>query len=468
MKHFLVLLVLAAGLAGGALPAADAFRPQPGPQLDRHAQQAQTVTFAAAGDHSANNSTAASLAALDQSGSSFYLALGDMDYNHIESDAAWCEYIKAGLPALGPEFPFELVAGNHEDDDGPDGYIMNHAACLPDRTGSSGVYAAEYYFDYPSSSPLVRVIMISPDLTVEGITYEYTVGSPDYNWLSSAIDGARIADIPWVVVGMHKVCISTGNKSCEIGAPLLNLLLQKRVDVVLQAHDHNYQRSKQLGLSAGCPAISVGSYDSNCVVDEGSPIIAKGAGTTIVIAGVFGMCCTGTSPLDPEAGYFEVIDSTSDGFTKFTLDAEQLQADFVPSTGTFTDSFTIVGASGDTDGDGFSNNTEAYLGTNPTDSCGDLHSAGWSRSWPADLSAAGGIPDSTNKVTINDLTSFIAPVRRVNTSPGDLGYDPRWDISPGSSNFSTMINIQDMIQLLIVAPPMLGSVRAFDGPACAG
>ena len=50
--------------------------------------------------------------------------------------------VKERLPTLGPMFPFQLVAGNHEEQGGSDGYIMNHAACLPDRLNSTGFYAA--------------------------------------------------------------------------------------------------------------------------------------------------------------------------------------------------------------------------------------------------------------------------------------------------------------------------------------
>jgi hypothetical protein len=372
------------------------------------------------------------------------------------------------LPTLGTEFPFELVAGNHEDQAGPDGYIMNHAACLPDRVGSTGIYAAEYYFDYPATSPLVRVIMIPPDMTVEGVTYQYTAGNPRYNWLASTIDAARIAGIHWVVVGMHKVCITTGNKSCEIGTDLLNLLVEKRVDVVLQAHDHNYQRSKQLAHSATCPAISAGSYNPDCVADDGSDAVyGKGAGTAIVITGVFGMCCTSVSASDGEAGYFAVTSSASDGFTKFTVDGDQLQAQFVPSTGTFTDSFTIAGSAGDVDGDGFTASMETYLGTDAGDRCGNTNAAGTSMAWPADL-YSGGVPDSTDRVTISDMTSFLGPVRRINTNPNDPAYDVRWDLSPGPSVFLTFINIQDIVQLILTTPPMFAGQRAFDGPACTG
>jgi hypothetical protein len=48
--------------------------------------------------------------------------------------------------------PFELVAGNHEDD-GPDGLITKFDDCLPHRLGTlTGTYAKQYYFDYPAAN----------------------------------------------------------------------------------------------------------------------------------------------------------------------------------------------------------------------------------------------------------------------------------------------------------------------------
>src|SRR5919112_67492 len=88
--------------------------------------------FAAAGDHSANSRTTASLDLLANSGASFYLALGDMSYSQLSPESAWCDYIKSHV---GINFPFELLAGNHEDN-GPDGLIENYTACLPDQLGN--------------------------------------------------------------------------------------------------------------------------------------------------------------------------------------------------------------------------------------------------------------------------------------------------------------------------------------------
>jgi hypothetical protein len=209
---------------------------------------------------------------------------------------------------------------------------------------STGDYAAQYYFDYPAELPLARVIMISPNLNIGGTDYEYTQGREPYRWLTAAIDSARGVGIPWVVVGMHKNCITTGAKPCEIGEDLLNLLVDKKVDLVVQGHDHNYQRSKQVALGPGCRALEADVYDGDCVAGDGSDgRYTKGAGTVIVISGAFGQPLYPVKPGDPEADYFAVIDATSHGFTRFMVTGERIEAEFAPSTGDFTDAFTIAG-----------------------------------------------------------------------------------------------------------------------------
>ncbi len=307
-----------------------------------------SFTFAAAGDHGANPTTSASLAALDASPASFYLALGDLDYDETTSDAAWCDYIHQHLPSKGPDFPFEVVTGNHEDDSMVDGFVLNHAACLQDHLGATAgpgsQYGVEYTLDYPAGAPLARFIMISPELKVNGTTYHYVPGNPHYVWLQNTIEQAHAAGIPWVIVGMHYPCLSAGQYGCVEGSALMNLLVNERVDLVLHGHEHTYQRGKQLATNpTTCPSISATGYNPGCVVDDGlDGVYPKGAGTVDVIDGTFGRSLYASSRADPESGYFVRLDGTTHGFMRYDVTADRLDASFVPVDGAFHDAFSIV------------------------------------------------------------------------------------------------------------------------------
>src|SRR6266436_4676080 len=301
--------------------------------------QSPSFTFTAGGDIGGNGNTSTALDLIAQSGSQFHLALGDLSYSEITPESAWCSYVQS---RVGSTFPFELISGNHEDGgEIQDGLIDNFVQCLPDRLGAVGTYGKEYSFDYPASSPIARFIMISPGLDfTNGGAYSYAAGTAHYNWVSNTIDNARAAGIKWVIVGMHKVCISIGIMPCDIGNDIMNLLVSKKVDLILQAHDHDYQRSKQLGLNGTtCTAISSAAYNSNCVVNDGSTgNYTQGAGPVVVIVGTVGEPLFSLNTAAADAGYFAKwmgnnINPTN-GLAKFTLSSDQLSvsANFTGST----------------------------------------------------------------------------------------------------------------------------------------
>jgi hypothetical protein len=308
-----------------------------------------SFTFAAAGDLAMNARTSANLASLDASDASFFLALGDLDYDPQNPDSAWCDYVLSHLPTKGASFPFELVSGNHEQQGAADGYILNFAACLPDRLGAvsepGSTYGADYYFDYPPGAPLMRVIMIVPNLTIADTTYTFEPGSPHRAWLVDTIRSARAAGIPWVTVGLHYHCLTTGDRTdCPMGSSLWNLLLAEHVDLILNGHEHNYQRGKQLALDATvCPSMTPGTYIAGCISDDGTDgVYPKGVGTTNVVVGTFGQSLYRVDPNDAEAPYFSKIDATTNGYLSMSVTADRLDARFVNTTGGFTDAFAIV------------------------------------------------------------------------------------------------------------------------------
>jgi hypothetical protein len=181
----------------------------------------------------------------------------------------------------------------------------------------------------------------------DGEAYDYSRGTPHYRWLVNAIDGARAAGIRWVIVGMARNCITAGEKHCEIGPDTFNLLVDKRVDLILQGHEHGYERSKQLALGPACPEVTRNGYNAACVVDDGADgAYAKGAGPVIVVSGTLGIALRPMRARDPEASYFVTLMGSNmnptHGFVKFTVSDTGLGAEFVRGAGgTFADAFTI-------------------------------------------------------------------------------------------------------------------------------
>jgi len=132
----------------------------------------------------------------------------------------------------------------------------------------------------------------------------------------------------------------------------LNLLVEKKVDLVLQGHDHNYQRSKALRTGGACPQIRAGSYNPSCVAGTGTnDIFEKGAGTIILIVGTGGKSNYSVDKRDPEAPYFAKLIGNKDhptyGYSRFTVSADEIKGEFVPCKKgllslLFTDEFHIV------------------------------------------------------------------------------------------------------------------------------
>src|SRR5688500_6480819 len=210
----------------------------------RTAATAGTVHFTASGDIAARAQSAATLSQIDSLNPDLHLALGDLSYGATGAEQTWCDFVTT---RVGPGFPFELIAGNHESN-GQNGNINDFSACLPNQLpGVNGTYGRQYYVDVPQEAPLVRYVMISPGVTYANGTSSYAAGTPGYSWTAAAIDGARARNIPWTVLGMHMPCMSQTYKPCDSGNDLTQMLVAKRVDLVLYGHAHSYERTKQLG-----------------------------------------------------------------------------------------------------------------------------------------------------------------------------------------------------------------------------
>ena len=312
-------------------------------------------SFAGGGDMGYSPEAAAVIKGIAGAGVDFSLHFGDMAYDQIYPESSWCDFIKDPKNGVGPDFPYEIVTGGHDLGSGPGPaaqyrtVIDKYTPCVPDHMNATGVYGKEYYFDHPAAAPLLRVIMISPSMTMpDGTKYDYTAGTAHYQWVSDAIDAARAAGIRWIAVGMARDCISAGEKSCEIGTDLFNLLVDKRVDLILEGHEHGYERSRQMETGPACPAIPVDTVNAGCFGDDGSGSnYTKGHGPIVVVSGTLGIPLRPMNPQDSEAGDFVTLMGSNinptHGFMKYTVSTDRIQAQFVRTgKGTFADQFSIV------------------------------------------------------------------------------------------------------------------------------
>lgn len=288
------------------------------------------MTITMTGDLGGNSDSTATLNTVASIGPAAHFVAGDLSYDEITPESAWCEYVRG---IVGPTLPFEVIAGNHEEDSKVDGFIRNFTACMPDKLGAVGDYGVQYYADVGG---LVRMIGISPDLSVDGRHYSYDQGSSERAWLEARVADAKTAGL-WVVVAQHKVCISAGGKSCEVGEELTDWMAAN-VDLVLMGHDHTYQRTHQLSC------VDVNRVTPSCIEDTDGDH-QRGNGAVFVISGLGGRD-SAVDRSDSEVGYFAALMGEGDpgfghGLVRLDISGSALTARFVGSDTNWTDSFTI-------------------------------------------------------------------------------------------------------------------------------
>jgi hypothetical protein len=128
--------------------------------------------------------------------------------------------------------------------------------------------------------------------------------------------------------------------------PSRTLLIAEKVDLVLEGHDHDYQRFHSLRCA------NPGSYDTACVADNGADgVYARDAGTVFVINGTGGKSLTTINTSDAEYRYLASwmggqTSGRGNGFLRLTASGSGLRGSFVNATNPtgYTDSFVISGS----------------------------------------------------------------------------------------------------------------------------
>ena len=361
------------------------------PQRAAAVQFSNSFTFAASGDFGAPTSSdsLASLQSLAASNPTFFLGLGDFSSSDLFPGSAWCSQFKSSFNNI------EIVAGDRDtgghndtifqESNNYDQYLDGcpHSLMSPITCGpvAGQCYGKEYYFDYPNTNPLARLIFVSPKIyNITGVCTAYQAGTQcssqtgqpcadqfgcwqyytndiHYNWAAQAIDGARAAGIKWVIVAMHKNCISAGVNTCSMGIEFFNMLISKKVDLILQAHEESYQRSKQIALTGSCTNISTNgegwaTYNPTCILNDGSSgRYPPGKGTVVMIQGDWGRgwdpvnSTSSNGPNAAEAPYFATLmgqntPGRGHGFVTYKVSPDRIdvQTNFA---GAYQDNFSI-------------------------------------------------------------------------------------------------------------------------------
>src|ERR671921_1292489 len=184
------------------------------------------LNFAAVGDWGCTGDTTNTIKNIQNKDPELVLALGDLSYENTAN--CWLNETSSINNKL------EIAIGNHDhDDDDKKGELPLLQAQYKKHFGLSNTY---YSFDYHN----VHFIAIDSMLP-------YTINSPQYSFVrNDLISTSQNPNIKWIIVYFHHPMYTSASEHSsdlllrETYHPLFD---QYGVDLVLQGHNHNYQRS---------------------------------------------------------------------------------------------------------------------------------------------------------------------------------------------------------------------------------
>jgi predicted phosphodiesterase len=202
---------------------------------------ASAFNFGAAGDWGCNSNTQKTLANIrSHSSPERVLALGD--YSYLSTATCWLNIINPVKSVT------RIAIGNHEDD------IDEGLNQYKSAFGLSNTF-------YTSTYSNARVIVMDSDSRC------FTSGCEQFNWaLRRLQEASQDPNIDWIIVILHKQmytspntcgsssCSNTGSDATSLRNTLHKYFDQYGVDVVLNGHLHNYQRTYPIKYDSGSPS----------------------------------------------------------------------------------------------------------------------------------------------------------------------------------------------------------------------
>ena len=214
--------------------------------------------FGAAGDYGCGSNAGKTLSNIKSHTSvERVLALGD--YSYQSTGTCWLNLIES----KDIKGRTKITIGNHEDDSN-EGFSQ--------YMSFFGLSQTYYAFTYGNA----RVIVMDSDRN------SFSSGSSQYNFVLSQLQSAaQDSNINWIIVYLHKQMYTSpntcGSSSCSnTASDTTNLrntyhakFVQYGVDVVLNGHLHNYQRTYPIAYDSGSP--SSPTITSTAAWDYGDP-----------------------------------------------------------------------------------------------------------------------------------------------------------------------------------------------------
>jgi predicted MPP superfamily phosphohydrolase len=277
-----------------------------------HTTQSNIVNFkfAAAGDWGCTSDTIATLKNIIDKDPELVLALGDLSYNSTAK--CWLDIIEPIAEKT------KIVIGNHE---------VESTKKLKDYMNFFGLEKQYYSFNHGN----VHFTAISTELPYEKDSEQYNFVNNDLSQTSSN------PNIDWIVVFYHSLAytspadIGKGNRAeKEFRATYHPLFDKYDVDIVLQAHNHNYQRTYPIIFNNDKPKEPIITYNN---IDNNNNFHDP-KGQIFVTAG------TGGASIYPFTGQAPYIATQYSGFGFLNIDVINNGTAFI---GTFY-------ANGDSDG----------------------------------------------------------------------------------------------------------------------
>ena len=272
---------------------------------------ASGTTMAAAGDWGCSDNTEKTVQNVRNLNPKLLLALGDFSYD--KTSTCWLSVMK----------PIESITkisiGNHEDSDTLLNSYLNQFRL------------SKQYYSFDTNN--VHVLIMSTE-------EEFEPNSDQYNFVVNDLrNAANNPDIKWIIVNMHNPFYSSPNE-CEASGcegdkdfresfhPLFD---KYGVDLVLEGHVHNYQRSFPLAFNqqkSGEPIVTSASK-----TDYNNP-----SGAIFAIIGTGGVNLHG---LSDKAPFMAFQQDSKFGVLYMHFSNDKIDAKFVTNEGETLDHFSI-------------------------------------------------------------------------------------------------------------------------------